>query len=124
MTENINDDTTSKITDATGDASVAQLSVEKDVGSVWADSLPPGIHSNVVLKSKKFVLNLTEEKEFILQAGGQWGSMEGDITLYLQRPQDQPTSFVLVSSVSAVRMNEVFQDAGLVKDVETQLVSH
>jgi hypothetical protein len=116
---------TSSLTDASGDPSVRQLSLEKDVGSVWADSIPSGTQSNVVLTKKKSIFTFAEDDMTILHGEGKWGSMEGEITIFVRRPTNKPANFAVVATVSAskVQMNEVFQDASLVKELESQIVS-
>lgn len=111
----------STIRDDTGDISTAQLNVDKDLGHAWAGSFPAGTHSNVVLKSKDYFQVI--DNAMVLQADGRWGRMEGGITVYLQRPEGQPSSFVVALFASDLRAADVFQDISLVKEIEAQLVS-
>lgn len=113
---------TSSITDATGDASVAEP-LQAGVAEAWTDTLPSGTHSKLVLEAKQFVLTVPQERAVFLQAGGHWGSAKGNIALYVRRPQEQPLNFALVASLSSLDSADIFDDAELASEIKSQLVS-
>lgn len=113
----------STLIDSTGDSLVGGA-LNDGVTNAWSDVLPSGTRSDVVLEQKQCVLAIPQENATILALGGKWGSMEGDVVLYVCRPPGKSSNFAVVTSVSTLDAGDIFEDAKVAAEVNAHLVSH
>ncbi|KAJ3503623.1 hypothetical protein NMY22_g18187 [Coprinellus aureogranulatus] len=102
-------------TSTTGDPTIADSLKNDGVSTVWADTIPAGTRADVTLQGKRYALAIQQDNSTIISVDGRWGSLQGNVVLYLRRPQGQDVNFAVITSASALNAANVFDAPSLLR---------